>query len=252
MQSQGVVQMLDFGDFLLLQPEWINRYASVVVRMAREHADEMGVVLEQRVLDGKLDYMDMERLSEADEKILLRAMVQTFLDRSLCLRQETPKGTILVFPSYFRRDKPDLPEHPNVFVTYNFAEVLDEIYATLVVRLSYSEEFKSDLLWKDAADFKTPGNKRVGLAMTKKGEGTAEIVVYFDSGIPDDTKVTFIKYIHEHLLARAQPRDTVTRVRTYVCHHCNEPLGDRRAIQIRLSRGLKDISCPSARKECHY
>ena len=48
MQGQGVVQVLAFGDFLLLQPAWINRYASVVVRMAREHADEMGVVLEQR------------------------------------------------------------------------------------------------------------------------------------------------------------------------------------------------------------
>jgi GTPase SAR1 family protein/myo-inositol-hexaphosphate 3-phosphohydrolase len=27
MQSQGVVQMLSFGDFLLLQPAWLNRYA---------------------------------------------------------------------------------------------------------------------------------------------------------------------------------------------------------------------------------
>ena len=36
MQGQGVVQMLGFGDFVLLQPEEINRYASVVVRMARD------------------------------------------------------------------------------------------------------------------------------------------------------------------------------------------------------------------------
>lgn len=39
MQGQGVVQILDFGDFILLKPEWINRYASVVVRMAREHIE---------------------------------------------------------------------------------------------------------------------------------------------------------------------------------------------------------------------
>jgi len=177
MQGQGVVQMLDFGDFVLLQPEQINRYASVVVRMAREHVDEMGCVPEQQVLDGRLEYKGMERLSEADEKILLRAMVQTFLDRSLCIREQTPGGTMLVFPSYFRRDKPDLPEHPNVFVTYGFAGPLDEIYSTLVVRLSYSDGFKRDELWKDAADFKTHGGKRVGLAMKKKTEGAAEIVV---------------------------------------------------------------------------
>ena len=244
MQGQGAVQMLGFGGFVLLQPEWTNRYASVVVRMAREHTDEMGVVPEQRVLEGRLEYQDMKRLAETDEKILLRAMVQTFLDRSLCLREDTPRGTMLVFPSYFRRDKPDLPEHPNVFVTYGFAGALDEIYSTLVVRLSYSDGFKYEQLWKDAADFTTPGGKRVGLAMTKKVEGAAEIVVYFETGVPDDTKVTFIKYVHEHLLARAQPREEVTRVRTYVCPHCNEPLENRRAIQIRQAKGRKDIICP--------
>ncbi|KCZ70864.1 WD40 repeat-containing protein [Candidatus Methanoperedens nitroreducens] len=240
MQGQGVVQMLNFGDFVLLQPEQINRYASVVVRMAREHVDEMGIVPEHQVLDGGLDYKDMKRLAEADEKILLRAMVQTFLDRALCLREQTPKGTMLVFPSYFRRDKPDLLEHPNVFVTYGFAGPLDEIYATLVVKLSYSDNFRNDQLWKNAADFKTHGGKRVGLAMKKKAEGAAEIVVYFEGGVPDDTKVTFIKYVHEHLLQRAQD---VTRVRTYVCPHCDTPVENRKAIQIRLQKGFKDIVC---------
>ena len=130
----------------------------------------------------------MKRLSEVDEKILLRAIVQTFLDRSLCLREVTSRGTLLVFPSYFRRDKPNPPEHPNVFVTYSFSGPQEEIYTTLVVRLSYSDGFKRDQLWKDAADFKTHGGKRVGLAMTKKAEGEAEIVVYFEAGVPDGTK----------------------------------------------------------------
>ena len=241
MQGQGVVHKLDFGDFVLLQPEQINCYASVVVRMAREHVDEMGTVPEQQVLDGRLEYKDIKRLSEVDEKILLPAMVQTFLKRSLCLREDTPRGTMLVFPYYFRRDKPDLPEHPNVFVTYGFAGPLDEIYSTLVVRLNYSGDFQKDELWKNAADFKTHGGKRAGLAMNTKGEGTAEIVVYFEPEVPDDTKVTFIKYVHEHLLARAQD---VTRERTYVCPECNELLENRKAIQIRLKKGLTDIICP--------
>ncbi len=240
MQGQGVVRMLDFGEFVLLQPEQINRYASVVARMAREHADEMGCVPEQQVLDGRLDYKGMGRLSGADEKILLRAMAQTFLDRALCLRETTPAGTMLVFPSYFRRERPGLPGHPNVFVTYGFSGALDEIYATLVVKLSYSEGFKKDQLWKDAADFKTPGGRRVGLLMRRKAEGAAEIVVYFEPGVETDTKVTFIKYVHEHLLGRAQE---VTRVRTYVCPHCDTPLENRKAIEVRIGKGFKDIVC---------
>jgi hypothetical protein len=131
-----------------------------------------------------------------------------------------------------------------VFVTYGFAGPLDEIYSTLVVRLSYSGGFKKDQLWKDAADFKTPNGDRVGLAMTRKTEGKAEIIVYFEPSVPDDTKVTFIKYIHEHLLARAQPPEEVTRVRTYICPECDRPIEDRKAIQIRLENGKQDIGCP--------
>jgi hypothetical protein len=197
-------------------------------------------VPEQQVLDGRLDYKGMARLSETDEKILLRAMTQTFLDRAFALRETTPAGIMLVFPSYFRRDKPEIPEYPNVFVTYGFAGSLDEIYATLVVKLSYSDGFKKDQLWKDAADFKTPGGKRVGLAMRKKTEGAAELVIYFEPGVPDDTKVMFIKYVHEHLLTRAQD---VTRVRAYICPHCGTPLENRKAIEIRLKKGFKDIIC---------
>jgi hypothetical protein len=66
--------------------------------------------------------------------------------------------------------------------------------------------------------------------------------------VRDDTKVTFIKYVHEHLLVKAQPRESVTRIRTYVCPHCEEPLENHRAVQIRLSKGLKDIICPVCEK----
>ncbi len=37
--GQGLLQILAFGDFVLLQPEYINKYASIVVRCARESTD---------------------------------------------------------------------------------------------------------------------------------------------------------------------------------------------------------------------
>jgi hypothetical protein len=39
--------------------------------------------------------------------------------------------------------------------------------------------------------------------MTKRAEGEAELVIYFESHVPDDVKVTFIRYVHEHLGSRA-------------------------------------------------
>lgn len=167
-------------------------------------------------------------------------MLQTFVDRSLCLQEETPGGTQLVFPSYFRQDRPDAPDLPNVFVTYSFSGTLDEIYSTLVVRLHYTSDFDKADLWRYAADFKTHTGKRVGLQMTKRADDAAEIRVYFEAGVPVDTQVSFIKYVHEHLTARAED---VTRVRSYVCSHCGEPLENRRAIRIRLEKGFRDIVC---------
>jgi len=239
--GQGLIRMLDFGDFVLLQPEQINNYASAVVRCARDNAEDIGCVSEREVLEAQIAFpADMQRLNEADEKILLRAMVETFVNRALCMREETPAGTQLVFPSYFKQDRPEIADHPHVCVTYGFSGVLDEIYATLVVRLHYTNDFAKDQLWKYAADFTTLAGKRVGLQMTKKADAAAEMQVYFEAGVHIDTQVSFIKYIHEHLRKRAKE---VTRVRSYVCPHCDTPLENRKAIKTRLEKGLKDIIC---------
>jgi small GTP-binding protein len=238
--GQGVIQKLNFGDFVLLQPEQINNYASAVVRSARDNMDEIGAVPERAVLEAEIDFKDMARLNEADEKILLRAMLQTFINHSLCARVETEEGTQLVFPSYFKQDSPDIPEQPNVAVTYGFSGTLDEIYSTLVVRMHYTNDFKMKELWRYAADFTTISGKRVGLQMTKKKDTAAEIQVYFEAGAPVDTMVPFIKYVHEHLKRCAQD---ITRVRSYVCPHCDTPLENRQAIKKRLEMGKTNILC---------
>jgi WD40 repeat protein/uncharacterized CHY-type Zn-finger protein len=238
--GQGIVQKLDFGDFVLLQPEQINNYASAVIRCVRENIDEIGSIIERDVLEADFDFKGMKRLDEADEKILLRAMVQTFLDRSLCLSEETPSGTQLFFPSYFKQDRPDIPEHPHICVTYGFKGMPEEVYTTLVVRLYYTNDFNKEELWKDAADFKSITGKRVGLQMTKKGDDAAEIKVYFEPGVTLEIQVSFIKYVHEHLLKRAKE---VIRVRCYVCPHCDTPLENLSAIKKRLEMRKKDIIC---------
>ena len=56
----------------------------------------------------------------------------------LCGRQ----GDKLVFPSHCGRDRPAVLEHPSVFVSYAVKGFLDDIYATLVVKLADSESFQ--------------------------------------------------------------------------------------------------------------
>jgi small GTP-binding protein len=241
----GVVWQLEFGDFILLQPERINAYAAAAIRRVRAHTDELGYLLEEDVTAGNLDYQDMKRLRGDEEAIVLRAMHQTFVEHGLCLREPTDKGVLLIFPSYFKRERPDLVEHPAVVVTYRFSGPLDEIYATLAVRLYHTPILEDVQLWRFAADFKTQAGRRVGLKMTKRGEGAAEISVYFDAGVPDDTKVVFIRYIHDHITAKG--RD-VLRERHYVCQQCGTAVENRAAVRKRIERNEKHILCGDCEK----
>jgi DNA-directed RNA polymerase subunit RPC12/RpoP len=166
-------------------------------------------------------------------------MAQSFLEQSLCIREETSSGVQLAFPSQFNREI-DIPTHPNVFVSYRFSGPLSTIYTTLVVRLAYSEAFEKKDLWKNAAEFLTPEGKIVGLVMKSVDEGVGEIKIFFETGVPDDTRVTFIKYVHEHLLKRATD---VERERAYACLKCGKPVKDNEAIKLRQDTGKRDIVC---------
>lgn len=242
----GVVWQLEFGDFVLLQPERINAYAAAVMRKVRAHPDEIGSILEEDVLAGKLDYQDMHGLPRDEEQIVLRAMHQTFVDHGLCLREPSEHGPLLVFPSYFRRERPAQGDHPAALVTYNFSGMLDEIYATLVVRLHHTTQFEKDQLWRFAADFKTQAGQRVGLKMTRKAEGAGEITVYCAPGVAVETQVNFIRYVHDHLKAK-DPE--VQRTRHYVCSHCTTPVTNHETVRRKLEAGKKEIICVDCEKQ---
>lgn len=242
----GVVWELKFGNWVLLQPEHINAYAQAVIQTMREDEHERGCLLEERVLKGDLAYhSSMLRLEGDEERFVLLAMHQTLVERGLCLREHTEKGPLLVFPSYYRRERPELVGHPAVLVSYRFNGFLDDIYATLVVRLHHTDPFQQEQLWRYAADFKTLTGKQLGVKLTRRAEGAGELEVYFDPMIPMEEKIIFSKYVHEHLL---QSGGDVVRLRHYVCPHCGTSVGNREVAMKRLEEGKEDILCVSCEK----
>ena len=190
---------------------------------ADEH--QRGCLMEERALKGDLAYeSSMPRLAGDEERFVLLAMHQTLVERGLCLRQPTDKGNLLVFPSYYRKERPDIVQYPAVQVNYRFTGFLDEIYATLVVRLHHTEPFQQDQLWRYAADFKTNTGVQLGVRLTRRAPGVGELEVYFDPEVAMEEKIIFSKYVHEHLLQQA--RD-VERLRHYGCPQCGTPVGNR-------------------------
>ncbi|HEX8097078.1 MAG TPA: GTP-binding protein, partial [Pyrinomonadaceae bacterium] len=233
----GVVWELKFGSWVLLQPERINAYAQAVIQTLREDDYERGCLPEERVLNGQLTYhSSMARLDSDEERFVLLAMHQTLVERGLCLREHTDTGPLLILPSYYRRERPELVGHPAVLVSYRFNGFLDDIYATLVVRLHHTRPFEQDQLWRYAADFKTLTGQQLGVNLTRRAEGAGELEVYFDPAIGVGEKIIFSKYVHEHLLQNA--RDVV-RLRHYVCPHCGTTVGNREVAMERLDEWLQ-------------
>ncbi|MEZ4942800.1 MAG: DUF4365 domain-containing protein [Saprospiraceae bacterium] len=232
----GAVWELKFGSWVLLQPERINAYAQAVIQTLREDKFERGCIPEERVLSGDLTYQSsVPRLPQDEERIVLLAMHQALVERALCLREHTPEGTQLIFPSYYRRERKELTGHPAVQVSYRFHGFLDDVYATLVVRLHHARTIENDELWRYAADFRTLTGKQLGVKLTRLGEGAGELEVYFDPAIPVEEKIVFSKYIHEHVMQKGQE---VVRLRHYVCPHCGTEAGNREVAMKRLNDWL--------------
>ncbi len=238
--NHGLARPLQFGDLVLLQPELLNGYAGAIIRAARAHTDEIGCVLEADIYGPGFDFTGVERLKRPDEELLLRALVQTFLDHSLCIAEETPQGRHLVFPSQYRREK-DLPRDPDIFVSYSFSGEWQTVWTTLVVRLWYSQEFEHRELWRNAAEFASGKGHTLGLKIdNKQGAGTATISLYFDVQVEDVLKAIFIEYVHRHL---ARYASEVSRDRRYVCPKCGTPVKDLDAVRKRLAAKKDFITC---------
>jgi small GTP-binding protein len=233
LDGPGVVKELDYGTYILLQPEWVNAYAQAVIRTLRQEPTELGCLPLRSIAEGRLLFqtverdgriLEMKRLPEVEERVVLREMERQLEERGLCLRQ----GDKLVFPSHCGRERPVVQEHPAVFVSYAVQGYLDDIYATLVVKLADSQSFKLKELWREAADFVTlAGDHHMGIKLTREAASNGDISVYFGPGATEQEQVIFANYIHAHL---EPPRsEKVQRLRHYVCPKCYTPKGNPQA-----------------------
>lgn len=240
LSGPGVIVELTFGGWVLLRPELINAYGQAVIQTMRDDAGELGCVSEERVLRGDLVYHDFERIPQDEERFVLLAMQQQLLERGLCLREHVDNCALLVFPSYYKRFRPPLTGHPSVIVSYDFAGVADDIYSTLVVRLSYTKPFVRLKLWQDAADFSTASGALVGIKLTRnRGDLPDKIEVYSGRDTILADKILFIRFVHEHLKTRAT---RVNRRRHYVCG-CGEPMLNLEAAERRRLEGKQSVGC---------
>lgn len=236
--SEGVLHALPYGNLVVLQPSWVNCYASTLVKLAGEDETHLGHVPLATIQPGQLPEDGTPRLSVEDERQLLPALVALFLERALAWKQDTGKGPMLVFPNYARLPRLEPPPRPGRTVVYRFTGPLEEIYCTLVVRLHYSGLFAKTKLYRQAVDFQTATGRLAALTMNEHGD-QGELEIYFGEKLDADLQASFQRFVHDHLDAKAAG---LHRLRNFFCPKCGEE-ADRKPIDAALKKRRTKIVC---------
>ncbi|VFN07571.1 MAG: hypothetical protein BECKG1743D_GA0114223_111022 [Candidatus Kentron sp. G] len=164
LQSRGLVHRLTRRpgeDWILLKPERINQYGAAIIQAARNYPKSIGAVTERAVLTGALAFTGFARLPAGEERIVLEATAELLLDHDLGFREMG----YLVFPSQISVTRvPPAEPLPRAEIAYRFSGAIETIYASLVVRLSYTDHFRREDQWRYAVEFSRDGH-RLGFSM---------------------------------------------------------------------------------------
>ncbi|MGB7381143.1 MAG: TIR domain-containing protein [Rivularia sp. (in: cyanobacteria)] len=240
-ESRDLIRRLSFGDFVLLQPERLDAYASAIIDAAKDEPEGFGCIAEEDVLEGRFRMSQEERLQDKEqEKLLLIATVEELFYREIALRPQTDSGTLLVFPSQFTREYPQAPDPEGKAVIFEFEGAILNVYTTLAVRLSRSGWFKRKEMWKNAALFSAKAGGKCGIWLRQVEEGKAELTLFFEEA-SNETRSLFEEYVHTHLKRKASPESIYFR-RIFVCCECDTPVSELQ-VKRRKERGFKWISC---------
>lgn len=247
LESAGLVKRLKFGDYVLLQPELLDAYASAIVNAARNEPDGLGSIPERRVVELNFPIPSTDRVKEPQqERLLVFATLEELIQHELVLREAAEDGEqLLVFPSAYRRDLPASEAPRGDGVVFRFEGPIANIYATLIVRLTRSIRFARKETWQSAARFGAKvGDEEHGectVFLKSDDEGKAELWIGYHA-MPELLRMQFERFVHTHLERRAA-RGTVTRERQYSCPEDNTAFTPEQVRQVR-DRGKPSILCP--------
>ena len=240
-ESRDLIQALSFGSLVLLQPEMLDSYAAAIIHALKDEPDDVGSIMEVDARLGNFRMAEGERIpsDHRDKEELLRiATIEELLRHEIALRY----GGSLVFPSESRRELSSIPNDCRPEVLLRFEGALTNIYATLVVRLSNSDLFRRESIWKAASTFRSKSGGICGMQLVTVEDGTGELSLFFDASASVETKTNFEEYVRTHLERWAIPAST-TRRTILKCNTCSEDIPERQ-VNLRRHRGASTLTCP--------
>lgn len=208
---------------ILLYPTLLNNLAASFVLEARRNERGLGALEEERILRGDYAFQELFNLKKADQDVLLDAVTTLFLNHTICFRERFGSQTLLVFPSLINQKRPSLDEisdETHLFddVSYNVRGAVENVYAAMVVLLSYTSIFVHTHQWHNQAQYERGQGAICGFRQINEYEGEVDLVLYYARKTPDYTRQLFQGLFEQFLREREVDITTYAPV---ICPQCN-------------------------------
>jgi small GTP-binding protein len=229
---------------VLLQPERLNNLASSFVLEARRNPKGLGALEEKRLLAGGYEFPEFKDLNEGERDVLLDSAVLLFLEHNVCFRETDPlrMEPYLVFPELINLKKPLEEEQPTEDgVAYTVSGPTENVFASLVVLLGYTNIFNRTSQWKDNARYEMGDGLVCGFRQEAERDGELNFVLCFGPTAGQTAQALFQAQFESFLAGRNL---MVRRFEPVRCTNvdCGRLL-DRSVVRQRLKEGKTFAFC---------
>lgn len=201
----------------LIVPDLLNNVAASLIVAARANPKGLGSLEEQALLAGNYPIQELEGISRAERDILIDSAAVLFLQHNVCFRETDPLSgrSYLVFPELINLKKPSFDEEAvDHGGAYTVIGAVENVYASLVVLLGYTDKFTRTNQWRNQARYEVAGSLVCGFRLESEQEGELDLVLYYGRNVGTPIRTLF-QALFESFLARRNL--TILRFDPVVC-----------------------------------
>jgi hypothetical protein len=203
---------------ILLAPELLNNLAASFVLEARRNPKGLGSLEETWRVARAYPFPELEPLSEEERAVLVDSVVLLLLEHNICFRETDPLGGLsyLVFPELINLRKPLFENEKAVEdgVAYTLSGAVENVYASLVVLLGYTEKFKRTDQWRNQARYEIGEGLICGFRQDGERDGELDLVLYFGVDVGPPVRTLFQGLVESFL---ARPSLNIVRYEPVMC-----------------------------------
>lgn len=244
LQLHGFVHLLRGADgsrLVLLKPEMLNNLAASFILEARRNERGLGALDEAAALAGSYRFPELDGLGDEQRRVLAESAIVLFLEHNVCFREPLGDQVLLIFPELINEKPPALADATRFAddVTYLVTGAIENVYASLVVLLGYTNVLRRKDQWRDQAQYELDGNL-LHFRQERPRDDRLEIVLSYPDGVPASAKRVFQGLVEQFL----QRRQVAVRMYPRVdCPECGYTLPRAQVIQF-VDEGTGITYCP--------